>query len=171
MDEPFESLSRGLNKDLGALLGPKGKSPSLTRGLIQLAPLYGMPNFPMGLARGREESVNQKPFESLSDHFVQEIAVFPVTNRVVINKFGAFVPQSIFGSETELAYRKNRNPNGTVNITVHSINQSELPTKAPVARERRFQRDDPIFEIGKNPVACSTPDASEDLDKYLYGVE
>ena len=28
--------------------------------------------------------------------------------------------------------------------------------------------DDPIFELGKNPVACGLPDASEQHDKYLY---
>jgi virulence-associated protein VagC len=28
---------------------------------------------------------------------------------------------------------------------------------------------DPILELGKHPVACGTPDASEYHDKYLYG--
>jgi len=27
---------------------------------------------------------------------------------------------------------------------------------------------DTIFNIGKNPVKCAAPDASENLDKYLY---
>jgi hypothetical protein len=27
---------------------------------------------------------------------------------------------------------------------------------------------DPIFELGKNPVVCGIPDASEQHDKYLY---
>lgn len=28
---------------------------------------------------------------------------------------------------------------------------------------------DPIFGLGQHPVSCSIPDASENLDKYLYG--
>jgi hypothetical protein len=31
--------------------------------------------------------------------------------------------------------------------------------------------DDPIFNIGRGPVACGISDASENLDKYLYGGE
>jgi len=30
-------------------------------------------------------------------------------------------------------------------------------------------RSDPILELGKDPVVCGTPDASENHDKYLYG--
>ncbi len=28
---------------------------------------------------------------------------------------------------------------------------------------------DPILELGKHPVECGAPDASEQHDKYLYG--
>lgn len=28
---------------------------------------------------------------------------------------------------------------------------------------------DPILDLGKNPVECGVPDASEHHDKYLYG--
>lgn len=30
-------------------------------------------------------------------------------------------------------------------------------------------RDDPILGLGKHPVSCGAPDASEHHDKYLYG--
>ena len=30
-------------------------------------------------------------------------------------------------------------------------------------------RSDPILELGKDPVVCGAPDASENHDKYLYG--
>lgn len=30
-------------------------------------------------------------------------------------------------------------------------------------------RGDPILELGKNPIVCGVPDASEHHDKYLYG--
>lgn len=29
-------------------------------------------------------------------------------------------------------------------------------------------REDAIFKLGNNPVACNTPDASENLDEYIY---
>lgn len=28
--------------------------------------------------------------------------------------------------------------------------------------------NDPIFDLGKDPVTCNAPDASENHDKYLY---
>lgn len=31
------------------------------------------------------------------------------------------------------------------------------------------EKEDPILELGKRPVTCKIPDASENLDKYLYG--
>ncbi|HST20447.1 MAG TPA: hypothetical protein VLR90_04990 [Blastocatellia bacterium] len=29
-------------------------------------------------------------------------------------------------------------------------------------------KEDSIFKLGRNPVACNAPDASENLDKYIY---
>ena len=29
-------------------------------------------------------------------------------------------------------------------------------------------KEDSLFKLGRNPVACNTPDASENLDKYIY---
>lgn len=29
-------------------------------------------------------------------------------------------------------------------------------------------REDSLLKLGRNPVPCNTPDASENLDKYLY---
>jgi len=29
-------------------------------------------------------------------------------------------------------------------------------------------KEDAVFKLGRNPVPCNTPDASENLDKYLY---
>ena len=31
--------------------------------------------------------------------------------------------------------------------------------------------DDPIYKLGTNPVPCYAPDASENLDKYLYAAD
>jgi virulence-associated protein VagC len=30
-------------------------------------------------------------------------------------------------------------------------------------------KDDPILDLGKRPVECGVPDASEHHDRYLYG--
>jgi hypothetical protein len=30
-------------------------------------------------------------------------------------------------------------------------------------------KDDPIFEMGMNPVSCGVTDASEETDVYIYG--
>ena len=30
------------------------------------------------------------------------------------------------------------------------------------------RKADSIFKLGSNPVPCNTPDASENLDKYIY---
>ena len=123
------------------------------------------------LSQPRVESFGQKPFESLSDRFTHEIAVFPLANRVVINRFGAFIPQSIFGAETELAYKEERNQSGAINITVHPKFSRRNLIEIPHNFEKPLRRDDPIFDIGKEPVTCGIPDASENLDKYLYGGE
>jgi hypothetical protein len=29
-------------------------------------------------------------------------------------------------------------------------------------------KEDPIFKLGRNPVPCNAPDASENLDQYIY---
>lgn len=40
-------------------------------------------------------------------------------------------------------------------------------TKESMPRENG-KREDSIFGLGKNPVKCDSPDASENLDSYLY---
>lgn len=32
-------------------------------------------------------------------------------------------------------------------------------------------KEDPIFKFGMHPVTCNAPDASENLDKYLYAFD
>ncbi len=29
-------------------------------------------------------------------------------------------------------------------------------------------KEDSLFKLGRNPVACNAPDASENLDEYIY---
>lgn len=46
-----------------------------------------------------------------------------------------------------------------------------------IRRERNFimivpkVEEDPILSLGTNPVPCGAPDASENLDDYLYGTK
>jgi hypothetical protein len=168
-ESPFDSLARGLNKDLSSLLDPKESSLSTRR--IRMGAAFGMPEVAFGLAQSSMKSVRQQPFESLSDRLVDKIAIFPLANRVVINRFGAFIPQSIFGAETDIAYKEERSQSGAINITVHP----KLSRRDLIELLDNFDspicRDDPIFDIGREPVTCGMPDASENLDKYLYGGE
>lgn len=167
-ETPFDSLTRGLNRDLSGLMDPEGSRSTRPS---RLSVVFGMPDMPLGLAQPRAESFGQQPFESLSDRFAREIAIFPLANRVVINKYGAFIPQSIFGAETDLAYKEERNESGSINITVHPRLNRRTVIQIPNNFEKPIRRDDPIFDIGTEPVTCGIPDASENLDKYLYGGE
>ena len=180
--KPFESLDRGLNRDLGILLDTEGSGLSKSTH-PSLPSVLRMTSVPIGMAQGRDEFLGQHRLEYRSDTFAREIAIFPLANHVVINEFGAFIPQSIFGTETNLTYKEERNQNGAINITVHPT-QPVLPAaKRPQFGSARdlikisddfdepIRRDDPIFNIGRDPVACGISDASENLDKYLYGGE
>lgn len=183
-EEPFESLARGLNrKDLRGLLAREESTLAKSPRLGLLGSVVGMPEIATGRALIREPSLGQQPFESLSDRFAHELAIFPLANHVVINKFGAFIPQSIFGGEVDLAFKEERNQTGAVRITVHPKHLALPSLKRPEFGSARglikisddfdepIRADDPIFDIGRNPVALGISDASENLDKYLYGGE
>ena len=126
-ERPFDSLARGLNKDLSGLMEPQESVLSSSKRPSRLGAVFGMPDMAFGLAQSRVKSFRQQPFESLSDRFTHEIAVFPLANRVVINRFGAFIPQSIFGTQTDIAYKEERNQDGAINITVHP-KQPQVPS-------------------------------------------
>lgn len=170
-ETPFDSLARGLNRDLSGLLDPGGSALSKSTQPSRLGAVFGMPDMAFGLVQSRAKSFGQEPFESLRNRFAHEIAVFPLANRVVINKFGAFIPQSIFGTETDLTYKEERNQSGAIKITVHPKHSRRNLIEVPDNFDKPIRRDDPIFDIGREPVACGIPDASENLDKYLYGGE
>ncbi len=124
-EKPFESLAMGLDRDLSSLLEQKPNQPN--RGTLGgvLSPLGA--NLPLGMASKQPKPGTQEPLESLSDRFAQQIAVFPISKHVVINKFGAYVPQALFGLETEIAYRQLANPDGTINVTIHPRQSHSAP--------------------------------------------
>ncbi len=130
-ENPFESLARGLDRDLSAL--PVGAKPNQSNRalLISVAPAFGMSTVPVRSGSWHPRPFGEQPLESLSDRFVEQIAVFPVAKHVVINKFGAYVPQSLFGLETEIAYREVPSSDGSINITIHPKQPPTLPVKRP----------------------------------------
>jgi hypothetical protein len=67
--------------------------------------------------------------------------------RAKVTEKGVTIPKRLLNGAEEVEIRKERN----------------LIVVIPKVKE------DPIFKLGTNPVACHTPDASENLDKYLYG--
>ena len=69
--------------------------------------------------------------------------------RTKVSESGVVIPKELLQGITEVDIRKQ---NGVIVV---------VPTG----------KDDPIYDIGKNPVKCGVPDASENLDKYVYGGE
>lgn len=69
--------------------------------------------------------------------------------RTKVGKNGVLIPKDLLTGVNEVEIRKQ---NGVIMVI-------------PAGKE------DPIYDIGKEPVACGVADASENLDKYVYGVE
>lgn len=69
--------------------------------------------------------------------------------RTKVSEQGVMIPRELLEGITEVDIRK----------------QNGIIVVMPVGKE------DPIYDIGKNPVRLGIPDASENLDKYLYGDE
>lgn len=69
--------------------------------------------------------------------------------RTRVSEDGVVIPKKLLEGIAEVDIRKH---NGVVMVI-------------PVGK------DDPIYNIGKNPVITGITDASENLDKYIYGGE
>src|SRR6266496_3873120 len=118
-ENPFESLSKGLHKNLSLVLEQQRPEGIVPPSHMPVASVLGngslssvQLNYPHIISRPR--------FVPLSDRFEEQLAVFPLSKGVVINKFGAYIPQSMFGSQANITYEENRSSDGSVNITVHS---------------------------------------------------
>lgn len=153
-EQPFESLARGFDRDLSGLLEQTPRQPN--RGSLSgvLSPL-GI-NVPLGMTPRLSKVATQQPLESLSDRFAQEIVVFAISKHVVINKFGAYVPQALFGLETEITYKQLANPDGTINITIHPTQSPSTPST-----NQAF----PILDSG-NLIMFKSQTKSDDADSY-----
>jgi hypothetical protein len=69
--------------------------------------------------------------------------------RTKVSENGVVIPKELLEGITEVDIRKQ---NGIIVV---------IPAG----------KDDPIFNIGQNPVVSGVSDASENLDKYIYGGE
>jgi len=68
--------------------------------------------------------------------------------KLKVTDHGVIIPKRFFKGIEEVEVRKQRS----------------FITVVPKVRE------DSVFKLGLNPVECSTPDASENLDKHIYGM-
>jgi hypothetical protein len=87
-------------------------------------------------------------FEGTSGSF----AVFPITNQVVINHYGAFVPSSVFGRGVDIEHSVERLEAGTVRITFHA----RKPAAKPI---------EPRFGSAQGQIQMS-PDFDEPLEDF-----
>ena len=69
--------------------------------------------------------------------------------RTKVSENGVLIPKDLLTGITEVDIRKQ---NGIIIVV-------------PAGK------DDPIYDIGKEPVESGISDASENLDKYIYGGE
>ncbi|MBI4489065.1 MAG: hypothetical protein HY694_08255 [Deltaproteobacteria bacterium] len=67
--------------------------------------------------------------------------------KAKVTEQGVIIPKTFLEGVEEVDIRKE---NGTIVV---------VPTS----------KHDPILDLGKHPVRCGAPDASEHHDKYLYG--
>src|SRR5438105_13727298 len=104
-EKPFESLARGLNKDLSSLMETPGLGEPKRSLLTPLAPAFGSVDIALTMGTPIRTDFVHQPFSSLGDQLAKQVAIFPLGSHVVINHFGAFIPQSIFGSQNTLAYK------------------------------------------------------------------
>lgn len=68
--------------------------------------------------------------------------------RTKVNENGVLIPKDLLPGITEVDIRKQ---NGVIMV---------IPAG----------KDDPVYDIGKDPVASGVSDASENLDKYCLGL-
>lgn len=106
--------------------------------------------------------------------------------RTKVSENGVLIPKELLIGITEVDIRKQ---NGVIMVIparrIDPIGESGEETAANQAQfggargliqisddcDEPIRADDPIFNLGRDPVACGISDASENLDKYLYGGE
>jgi hypothetical protein len=110
---PFESLAKGIDKNPSLVF----EEDSIASSSIVVP--VALTNGALPRLTVRHTSHPNLMREPLSDRFIEPIVAFPLAKRVVINQYGAFVPQSIFGAQTQITFEEERSLDGTIRITIH----------------------------------------------------
>ena len=92
--------------------------------------------------------------------------------RTKVTDEGVVIPKELLTGITEVEIRRQ---NGII-VVVPSGEEgaSEASTQNRLNTARSWveiPEDDPIYDLGKNPVTLDITDASENLDRYVYGGE
>ena len=69
-----------------------------------------------------------EPLSRLGEQLANGVAVFPKSDRVIVNDYGVFVPLGVLGQNTVIKYEQHREPNGTVRVNIFA-----RPREAPQA--------------------------------------
>ena len=83
----------------------------------QLASLYPSDQVPVSRARSEPPD---RPLARLGDQLVQNMALFPKTGHIIVNKNGVFIPQDVLGHDVSVKYDRESLPGGKVRVVVCS---------------------------------------------------
>ena len=78
--------------------------------------------------------------------------------KLPVTESGVNLPKAWFGNATEVEVRRE---NGHLEVEVVGL--------SPSALSEPYDTADPIWNLGKRTSDLAISDASENLDKYLYG--
>ena len=91
--------------------------------------------------------------------------------RIKISEHGVVIPKEFFEGATEVDIRKQ---NGIIVVVPTEQEDASGAPRQTLHQARSWAdipKNDPIYDIGKNPVTLDITDASENLDRYIYGAE
>lgn len=109
-------------------LGSRGAhvSSHTSKGAMQRAALLGTPPDEMSNPGGQIAPTQTRIFRarsdqalgSLSEQFVQNLAVFPKSGGVIHNQYGVYVPGTVLGQNAEVTHEIDRSTSGIVRVTI-----------------------------------------------------
>ncbi|MCY3637594.1 MAG: hypothetical protein OXG80_00690 [Chloroflexi bacterium] len=91
--------------------------------------------------------------------------------RAKVTEHGVTIPKSLLPDVDEVEIRES---NGFIEIAPVDENGQiplrQLGLKANPNRKGGIPKDDPIMQMGRNPVRAGVTDGAVNHDKYIYGV-
>ena len=92
--------------------------------------------------------------------------------RTKVNDQGVVIPKELLEGITEVDIRKQNGIIVVVPTGEKTASDASAQTLLHNAQSwADIPEDDPIYDIGKDPVTLDITDASENLDRYIYGGE